>query len=81
MAGRMNVKTMPETIQFDLRTTLSPNRLLGLWRMMAGFRLAYLGAIVTLGVATTAKTATAFLVRYLVDGVLGAGHLETQPLV
>ncbi len=71
---------MPKMTSFDVKTTLSSNRLLGLWRMMAGFRPAYLGALLTLGLATTAKTATAFLLRYLVDDVLGAGRIDTGPL-
>jgi ATP-binding cassette, subfamily B, bacterial len=71
---------MPKTTLFDLKATLSSNRLVGLWRMMMGFRLTYLGAVLTLGLATTAKTATAFLLRYLVDNVLGAGQLDPRPL-
>jgi ATP-binding cassette, subfamily B, bacterial len=71
---------MPKTNLFDLKTTLSSNRLVGLWRMMAGFRLAYFGAVASLGLATTAKTATAFLLRFLVDDVLGKGQLDPRPL-
>jgi ATP-binding cassette subfamily B protein len=55
---------------FDLKSAISDNRLVGLWRMLAGFRLTYLGAIVTLGLATVARTATFLLLRYLVDKVL-----------
>ncbi len=62
---------MSQTTTFDLKNTLSSNRLTGLWRIMAGFRLTYLGAILSLGLSTAAKTATFFLIRYLVDGVLG----------
>ena len=71
---------MPTTTSFDVKATLSKNRLLGLWRMAAGFRLAYLGAVLSLGLATAAKTGTAFLLRYLVDGVLGAATLDPGPL-
>lgn len=59
---------------FDLKKTLSENHLLGLWRMMAGFRWVYLGATLSLGVAAVAKTATFWLLRYLVDDVLGQGQ-------
>jgi ATP-binding cassette subfamily B protein len=55
---------------FDLKRTLSSNRLVGLWRMLAGFRLRYVGAVLSLALSTTAKTATFFLIRYLVDDVL-----------
>jgi hypothetical protein len=45
----------------DLQETISKNQLKGLWRMMVGFRLTYLGADVTLGIAASIKTGTSFL--------------------
>ncbi len=63
----------------DLKKTVSPNRLVGLWRMMGGFRLIYLGAIVSLSIATVAKTSTYLLLRYFVDDVLGAAPEQTTP--
>ena len=62
---------MSPTTPLDLKRTLSANRLTGLWRMLSGFRFTYLGAILSLGLSTGAKTATFFLIRYLVDDVLG----------
>jgi ATP-binding cassette subfamily B protein len=52
---------------YDLKSFVSTNRLLGLWRMMTGFRLKYMGAVVSIGISATAKTATYFLLRYFVD--------------
>jgi ATP-binding cassette subfamily B protein len=63
------------TTSLDLKSTISSNRLAGLWRMMADFRLTYFGAILSLGLSTAAKTATFFLIRYLVDDVLGRPDL------
>ncbi|HEX7976009.1 MAG TPA: ABC transporter ATP-binding protein, partial [Anaerolineales bacterium] len=54
-----------------LRTALSGNRLTGMWRLMPGFRLAYLGATTSQAAAALAKTATLFLLRYFIDNVLG----------
>jgi len=62
---------MSPTTPLDLKRTLSANRLTGLWRMLSGFRFTYLGAILSLGLSTGAKTAAFFLIRYLVDDVLG----------
>ena len=59
---------------FDLKDAISDNRLLGLWRMMTGFRLKYLGATLSLALAATSKTATYLLLRYLIDDVLGQGR-------
>lgn len=61
----MAVKT--ETLHFDLKDTVSSNRLRGLWRMMTGFQWHYLGATLSLGVAALAKTTTYMLLRYFVD--------------
>jgi ATP-binding cassette, subfamily B, bacterial len=59
---------------FDLKNAVSDNRLAGLWQMMTGFRLSYLGATLSLAVSAMSKTATYFLLRYLIDDVLGAGR-------
>ena len=64
----------------DLKRTLSDNRLLGLWRLMAGFRWVYAGAIVSLAIATMAKSGTYLLLAYFIDDVLVADTVST-PLV
>jgi ATP-binding cassette subfamily B protein len=56
---------------FDFRNALTPNRIRGLWRMLSGYRTAYLGATASLAISATAKTATFLLLRYFVDTVLG----------
>ena len=61
---------------YDLKNAVSANRLTGLWRMMTGFRLTYLGATVGLAIGALAKTTTYLLLRYFVDNVLG----KTQQL-
>jgi ATP-binding cassette subfamily B protein len=61
----------------DLKKTISPNRLVGLWGLMKGFRLIYLSAVISLALATTAKTLTYLLLAYFVDDVL----TQAQPPV
>jgi ATP-binding cassette subfamily B protein len=56
---------------YDLKNTVAPNRLTGLWRMMTGFRMTYIGATLALGLAATAKTSTYLMLRRYVDTVLG----------
>ena len=63
--------SLTSTPSFDFRDALTPNRLRGLWRMLTGFKPAYLGATASLAVSATAKTATFLLLRYFVDQVLG----------
>jgi ATP-binding cassette subfamily B protein len=54
----------------DLKQSLSKNRLLGLWRMLAGFRWIYLAAMISLAVATAGRSLTYMLLQYFVDDVL-----------
>ncbi|RMF06040.1 MAG: ABC transporter ATP-binding protein [Chloroflexi bacterium] len=54
----------------DLTAALSKNRLVGLWRMLAGFRWIYLAAIASLAVATGARSLTYLLLQQFVDDVL-----------
>ena len=52
---------------YDLKNAVSDNRLLGVWRLMTGYRGKYLGATLSLGIAACSKTATYLLLRYFVD--------------
>ncbi len=53
--------------ELDLKSTISKNRLAGIWKMMQGFRLRYAGAVTSLGLSALAKTLTFLLLRYFVD--------------
>ncbi len=66
-------------LSYDLKKTVVANRLLGLWRMMSGFRWHYLGATASLGIAALAKTSTYLLLSYFVDQYFNAGP-KTYPL-
>jgi ATP-binding cassette subfamily B protein len=60
----------------ELQRNLTKGRANGLWHLMAGYRWIYLGAIVTLGLAAAMRTASSFLLRYLVDDVLAEGRFD-----
>lgn len=54
--------------------------MLGLWRLMYGYRLAYFFAALSLGIAAISKTGTYLLLRYFADNVLselGSGQIVT----
>jgi ATP-binding cassette subfamily B protein len=55
----------------DLKETVTDSRLVGLWRMMVGFRRLYLWATLSLGVAAVARTGSYLLLGQFVDQVLG----------
>jgi ATP-binding cassette subfamily B protein len=63
------------TLAYDLKNTVTDNRLIGLWRLMTGFRLLYLGATLSLGIAAIARMATYLLLGQFVDNVLGQAEL------
>ena len=53
--------------QYDLKNVQSKNRLRGMWRLMHGFRLAYVTANLSLAFSATFKTCTFLLLRYFAD--------------
>ncbi len=55
---------------YDLKEVVSDNRLVGLWRLMRGYRLHYVFANASLGISAVSKTATLLLLSYFVDHVL-----------
>jgi ATP-binding cassette subfamily B protein len=58
---------------FDFKSTVTDKRLRGLWRMMRGCRLIYIGALFFIGVGALMNTLTYVLLAYLIDDVLGRG--------
>ncbi len=58
---------------YDLRNAVSDQRLRGMWGMLTGYRLVYLGANLSLAISAAAKTVTFLLLAYLIDSVLGTG--------
>jgi ATP-binding cassette, subfamily B, bacterial len=61
-------------LNYDLKQAVSKNRLVGLWRMMSGYRWHYLGATVALGISAFSQTTTALLLSYFVDTYLTKGE-------
>jgi ATP-binding cassette subfamily B protein len=56
---------------FDFRKVLNKKKLVGILRMMTGYRLTYLAANVTLAISATAETLTYLLLRNFADTVVG----------
>ena len=63
---------------YDLKNTISDSRLRGLWRLMHGYRRAYLAASLALAVAALSRTGVSYLLRYFVDQVVGRVGLGNQ---
>mgnify|MGYP000644173461 CR=1 FL=1 len=58
-------------LTLDLKTTLAETRLVGLWRLMKGFRLLYLGALIAVGIGAFSRTFYYRVVQEVLDNVLG----------
>lgn len=67
---------------YDLRQAVSDNRAVGLWRLMTGYRLPYVGATTSMALSALSKTLTYLLLRYFIDDVLGQpGSGGVLPLI
>ncbi len=74
--------TLTSLQDYDLKQSISPNRLKGLWRLMYGFRAKYVGSVASVGTAALAKTMTFMLLRYFVDSYFVEGvHTYPLPLI
>ncbi len=68
--------------KFDFKRVVSDRRLVGLWRMLSGYRLAYVGAVAGVGLASLLQTGNYLLLRTFVDDVLPQkGLAHTLPLI
>jgi ATP-binding cassette subfamily B protein len=56
--------------EFDFKGIVSEKRLVGLWRMLSGYRLAYIGAIIGVALGAAIKAGNYLLLRTFVDDVL-----------
>ncbi|MBN1639928.1 MAG: ABC transporter ATP-binding protein [Anaerolineae bacterium] len=67
----------PNTLKrpLDFRRAVHKNRLLGLWRMMEGYRRFYLGAVASMAVSAWGRSATFWLLRFVIDETLTNGVL------
>jgi ATP-binding cassette subfamily B protein len=64
------MSSLSPTHDFDLQDTLAESKLLGLLRLMRGYRGIYLAATLSLGFAAIARTGTYLLLRHFVDNIL-----------
>jgi ATP-binding cassette subfamily B protein len=61
---------------------MTTNRLVGLWRLLTGYRLKYLNATMSLAVSASARMLTYQLLRYFIDTVFITQTANTQlPLI
>lgn len=74
MSQNLDVK-LTRKLSLDLKGAVAQNRLLGLWRLMKGFRWLYLGAMIAVTLGAFARALYYQVLRYVVDEVLGKGAM------
>lgn len=80
LMGKDLKRHFSKQLSFDLKNTVAQNRLVGLWRMMTGFRLIYLGALISVTLGAVARTTTYLLLQRVIDTAFTEGqHLERLP--
>jgi len=68
--------------EYDLKQIITKNRLVGLWRIMTGFRGLYALAILAIGLSALMRSAIYYTLGYYVDHVLSAqGNILGQSLL
>jgi ATP-binding cassette subfamily B protein len=65
----------PRKATFDLKQTVSKNRLLGLWRLLTGYKMLIVAAMLSIGLSAIFHTGFFYLLRYYTDNVLGKEDL------
>jgi ATP-binding cassette subfamily B protein len=72
-----NVNIDPKLLQkltFDLKSAVHKNRLVGLWRVMTGFRWLYAGAMLAIVLGAFVRVYYYRVVQYVIDTVVDAGQ-------
>ena len=57
-------------LSFDLKRAISPNRLVGLWRLLKGYHFEYTAATILQGLSAYSKTLTYLLLAFFVDNYI-----------
>ncbi len=63
-----------QKLTYDLKTAVHKNRLVGLWRVLTGFRLLYLGAMLAIVLGAFMRVYYYRVVQYVIDTVVGEGR-------
>ncbi|MBP6472423.1 MAG: ABC transporter ATP-binding protein [Chloroflexi bacterium] len=71
-----------DNLDYDLKQIVTQKRLVGLWRILAGYRWLYLLAIVSIGLSALMRSTIYYTLGYYVDNVLSSdGSILRQSLL
>lgn len=63
---------------FNLKETVAENKFVGLWRLLKGYQLIYVIALLGIGLAALAQTGIYFFLGYFVDTILPSENMLQQ---
>ncbi len=63
---------------FNLKETVVSNKFVGLWRLLRGYQLLYVAAILCVGIAALAQTGIYYFLGYFIDKILPAENMVQQ---
>lgn len=63
---------------FNLKETVVENKFVGLWRLLTGYQLIYVIAILSIGIAALAQTGIYYFLGYFVDTILPSENMLQQ---
>jgi ATP-binding cassette subfamily B protein len=67
---------------FDIRSTISNNKLLSLWNLMSGYKRIYLIAAICLGFAAASRSGTYLILGRFIDALFSENDIKTYiPLI
>ncbi len=72
--------TLSAQTDMDLKEALTEKRFAGIWRLLHGYRWVYFAAILGVGIAAIARTATYMLLGFYIDEVLINETSQYSPL-
>ncbi len=71
-------RELNKQLPFDLKNAVDKNRLVGLWKLMHGFRRFYIGAVIALTIGASMRSLTFKLIQFVIDEVFTKGLYRDQ---
>lgn len=72
------IHKLDKQLSFDLKNAVDKNRLVGLWKLMHGFRWFYIGAVIALTIGASLRSLTFKLIQFVIDEVFTKGLYRDQ---
>ena len=75
MSQTKSSQTLIRNTAMDLQEAVAVNRLVGVWRLMKGYRWVYAGALVAVAIGALMRSLYYRVIQYTIDNVFGGSQL------